>query len=364
MSLQAVREIDTPFLVVDLGDVEFNISMMMKNISRFPNVSVRPHQKTAKSPAFAKMLLEHGAKGICVAKVSEAEVFVKDGIKDILITTEITGDVKIARLFELLKVAPKIRIVVDNGNVVQQLHSAHASAGLSEPIDVLVDLNVGQDRTGVNTIEEVVALAKVVEEVPSLNLIGIQGYEGHLQHLDAKTRESKCRESMDKLVSSAKALRENGHLVEVVTTGGTGTAEICASVDGITEVQPGSFIFMDVAYRNATDAVYRNALKVVSSVISKPNERRIVLDAGTKSLSVDMGYAEPFKQPDWTYRPAGDEYGIVETVSGTIDLVPGDRVELVPSHIDTTVAMHDSFNVVRGDEFVGVWPVAARGKVQ
>jgi D-serine deaminase-like pyridoxal phosphate-dependent protein len=361
---KSLNDIDTPYLVVDLDDVEHNIDTLMKRLSRFPKVSVRPHQKTAKSPAFAKMALERGAKGICVAKISEAEVFVKEGITDILITTEIAGEVKIARLFALLRGTPDTKIVVDNANVVMQLKYAHGAASLPKQIQVLIDYNVGQDRTGVNSEEEVLSLAHAISEVGGLKLVGIQGYEGHIQHLDAITRESHCRAAMKKLVSAADALRKSGYDIEIVTTGGTGTAEICASVDGITEVQPGSFIFMDVAYRNATDAAYRNALKLVSTVISKSSDHRVILDAGTKSLSVDMGNAEPFHRPSWSYRPAGDEHGILESEVDLIELVPGDRIAMLPSHIDTTVALHDTFHIVRGDHFIGLWPIAARGKVQ
>lgn len=360
----SLDQIDTPFVVVDLNLVEQNIDDLMNRYKRFPSVSVRPHQKTAKSPAFARMTLERGAQGICVAKLSEAEVFVEDGIKDILITTEVVGELKIARLFKLLKVAPEIRIVVDNADVVKQLQQTFDSFAHQEKLRVLIDYNVGQDRTGVESQEEVLALAKVISECPGLKLIGIQGYEGHLQHLDAASRESRCREAMGKLVSAANALRGGGFNIDVVTTGGTGTGETCASVAGITEVQPGSFIFMDVAYRNATDAAYRNALRVVSTVISKPSKNRAVVDAGTKSLSVDMGYAEPCDQPKWSYRPAGDEHGVLESEAGEIDLVVGDRVALLPSHIDTTVALHDIFHVVRDDALVGAWVIAARGKVQ
>lgn len=363
-SVEALREFDTPLLVVDLDDVEENIDRMMKRFLRFPDVAVRPHQKTAKSPAFARMILERGAKGICVAKLSEAEIFVREGIDDILITTEIVGKLKVARLIELLKQAPNLKIVVDNRVVVNELQKAIKAAGYHGRLKVLIDYNVGQDRTGVETEEDVLSLAKSISECSCLELIGIQGYEGHLQHLECGARETRCRQAMEKLVSAANALRGSGFDISVVTAGGTGTAEICAAVDGITEVQPGSFIFMDVAYRNATAGAYRNALKLVSTVISKPNKNRAVIDAGTKSLSIDMGNAEPCERPDWTYRPAGDEHGVLESATGEIDLVVGDRVALWPSHIDTTVALHDYFHVVRDNAFIGAWPIAARGKVQ
>jgi D-serine deaminase-like pyridoxal phosphate-dependent protein len=218
----ALNDIDTPLLVVDLNDVEENIDRLMKRFHRFPNVSVRPHQKTAKSPAFARMILERGATGICVAKLSEAEVFVQDGIDDILITTEIAGSVKILRLIKLLGEAPDLKVVVDSEVIVNELQAALSANGYNGKLQVLIDYNVGQDRTGVETEDEVLSLAKSIAGSPGLQLIGIQGYEGHLQHLESETREARCRLAMKKLVSAANALRKNGFNISVVTTGGTG----------------------------------------------------------------------------------------------------------------------------------------------
>lgn len=365
-----LNEIDTPFVAVDLDAVEKNIDTLMKRFERLTNVSVRPHLKTAKSPQFAKLMLERGAAGICVAKISEAEVFVEAGITDILITTEVAGELKINRLMKLIAQAPDIRIVVDNNEVTEALNEACVANSIKHRLNVLIDLNVGQDRTGVSDASEAIALANHIASMKHLRLIGIQGYEGHLQHLNYEERVRKCKASMEKLVTAADAIRSAGHTIDVVTTGGTGTAEICSTFSGVTEVQPGSFVFMDVAYRKATQGSYRNALTVIATVISRPTATRVVIDAGTKSLSVDMGNAEVVDKPDWLYRPAGDEHGIVEPSAGAyvsgqeMDLVPGDRLTLIPSHIDTTVALHDQFHVMRDGKLIGIWPIATRGKVQ
>lgn len=373
--------LDTPSVLVDLYLVEENIETLMSAFRAFPKVRVRPHQKTAKSPDFARLLIERGAAGICVAKISEAEVFVDAGINDILITSEFVGELKIERFVKLWLRAPQVRIVIDSFLPIKHLNDALAKGkkraksdgefvhkdikeGTRSRVDVLIDLNVGQDRTGVNNVDEAVELARVITAHENLNLIGIQGYEGHLQHLEAAVRSVKCKDSMHKLVNAANVLKDAGYNIEVVTTGGTGTGNICATVDGITEVQPGSFIFSDVAYRNATDGKYKNALTVLTTVISKPSANRAIVDAGTKSLSVDMGYAEPKDKLDWSYRPAGDEYGIIESKTGSVDLEVGDKLELIPGHIDTTVALHDEFNVLRKGKVEAVWPIAARGKVK
>lgn len=388
-------QLDTPSVLVDLDLVEENIEILMNEFRAFPHVRVRPHQKTAKSPDFAKLLIKRGAAGICVAKISEAEVFIDAGINDILITSEFVGELKIERFVKLWLRAPQVRIVIDSSLPIKHLNDALAKAkeqakkggtqkgssatvqkdngdtvhkdikdGTRSRVDVLIDLNVGQDRTGVNNVDEAVELARAITAHENLNLIGIQGYEGHLQHLESAVRSVKCKDSMHKLVNAATVLKDAGYNIEVVTTGGTGTGNICATVDGITEVQPGSFIFSDVAYRNATDGKYKNALTVLTTVISKPTANRAVVDAGTKSLSVDMGFAEPKDKPDWSYRPAGDEYGIIESKTGSIELAVGDKLELIPGHIDTTVALHDEFNVLRKGKIEAVWPIAARGKVK
>lgn len=362
-NLLASSEFDTPAVVVDLNAVETNIARLMNSMSRFSGVSVRPHLKTAKSPEFAKMLLDKGAKGICVAKVSEAEVFAAAGITDILITTEIAGKTKISRLMQLHSICPDLKVVVDNLQVAQQLNDACIRT-LRDHLKVFIDLDVGQNRTGVSTLEDALKLAKAIKEFKHLNLIGLQGYEGHLQHLEAAKKKELCLEAMAKLTAVADALRAQGHKISTVTTGGTGTAEICASHEGITEVQPGSFIFMDTSYRNALNGTYQNALTVHATVVSKKSPSRVVVDAGTKSLSLDMGFAEVADHRHWSYSPAGDEHGIVESKAGDIRLVPGDRIVLIPSHIDTTVALHDRYQLTRQGIFEGALAITARGKVQ
>lgn len=359
-------ELDTPTIVVDISLVERNIARLFERMQRFPGVTVRPHLKTGKCPEIAKRLLAAGARGICVAKLSEAEVFTEAGVEDILITTEIVGRTKLERLLRLHARNPKLRIVIDNADVARELNALAAELNSTQPISVLVDLNVGQNRTGVNGAAEALELARVLAELPHLQLIGVQGYEGHLQHLPEAERQEQCQGAMTNLSDAVKLLRTNGLAVPVVTTGGTGTAEICADCENITEVQPGSFIFMDVAYRNATGGKYGNALSVLATVISKPCPERAVVDAGLKCLSVDMGFAEPKDMPHLSYRPAGDEHGVIESkaAGGAVPLNVGDKIELLPGHIDTTVALFDQYHVVRDGKLEATWSIAARGKVQ
>jgi len=358
--------LDTPAMIIDLPLMEANIAKLM-SVFRGRDVSVRPHLKTVKSPELAHILLQAGAIGGCVAKVSEAEVMARAGIEDLLITSEIVGKPKLARLVSLVQAYPKVKVVVDSLTGVQVLNQAMQDAELHA--NVLLDVNVGQNRCGVSPGQEAIMLAQSIGNMSNLHLIGVQGYEGHLQHVhNVSEREQRCRASMQLLTSTATQLKGMGFPIEIVTTGGTGTAEICASCEGVTEVQPGSFIFMDTDYRNALGPTYANALTILSTVISRPTPERAVVDAGLKSLSIDSGMAEPQGLPGVTYRPGGDEHGIltwhedIHIPSERLNV--GERMAFIPSHIDTTVNLHDIYYACREGRIEAIWSVATRGKVQ
>ena len=356
--------LDTPAMLVDLDAMERNIERFMAHFSGGP-VSVRPHLKTVKSPELARRLLARGARGVCVAKLAEAEVMAAAGIEDILITTELAGAPKLARLVTLLATQPRVSLVIDGAEGADALQRALSAAGLRAR--VLLDVDVGQRRCGVLPGASARALARHVARLPALELCGVQGYEGHLQQLsDAAERERLCREAMARLVDTAAELRADGHDMATVTTGGTGTALVCKTCPGITEVQPGSFVFMDASYARCVGGEYELALTLLATVISRPRANEAVVDAGLKSLSTDSGPAEPKARPGMRYRPAGDEHGILSWDASFAGPEPrvGDRIELVPSHIDTTVNLHDQYLFVRGGSVEGACPVSARGKVQ
>ncbi len=356
-----IEELDTPSLVVDLDVFASNVRVCM---GRLAGVRVRPHQKTAKSPAVARLLLDAGARGICVAKLGEAEVMLAAGIDDVLITTELAGPVKARRLAELLRryADADVRIVVDSWEGAVAIDAA-----LARPVATLIEVNVAQDRCGVAP-EDAVALAERLSGLERIRLIGVQGYEGNLQHVRvAAERRERCDEAMGRLAGAVSDLRSGGHGVEVVTTGGTGTAEFCAAHDVVTEVQPGSFVFMDADYLDTGAVPYRPALTAIATVISRPTADRAVVDAGLKTLSDDSGPARVVDAPGWSYRHGGDEHGILTRSSDGADrrdLRVGDRVAFIPSHIDTTVNLHDALYTHRGGAIEAVWPVAARGRVQ
>lgn len=358
-----VEDLDTPSMIVDLDLAEANLKKLMDQLLP-TGLNIRPHLKTTKSAIVAKKMVQAGAKGGCVAKVSEAEAIAAAGLDDLLITCEIVGPAKVKRLVELFRKHRAIRIVVDSEVGATAINDALAASDIEDSINVLIDLDVGLHRTGVKPGEPALALARHVSGLKHLKLIGVQGYEGHLQHLhDKEDRKAQCLESMAILTGTADSLRKDGHNIEVVTTGGTGTAEFCATVSGVTELQPGSFIFMDTDYRNAVGSFYSNSLTILSTVVSKQAPRAVTIDSGLKSLTTDSGLAE-CKDRRYEYGVLGDEHGSLSWEAGTPDLAVGDRVEMVPSHIDPTVNLHDFYYAHRKGVIVEIWPVDSRGKVQ
>ena len=353
-------DLDTPCLTVDLDVFEDNVRTCLR---RLAGVDVRPHLKTAKSPAVARLLLDAGAVGVCVAKLSEAEVMLAGGVDDVLITTEIAGAVKVRRLARMVSAWPeaRVRLVVDSPEGASAIDAA-----LPRPLETLVDVNVGQDRCGVAP-DDALALADRIAGLERLRLVGLQGYEGNLQHVrDADERRRLCDVSMSRLAGAAERLRAGGHTVEVVSTGGTGTAEFCVAHEVVTEVQPGSFAFMDTDYLDTGGLPYRSSLEAIATVISRPAPDRAVIDAGLKTLSDDSGPARLVDVPGWSYRHAGDEHGVL-TPTGEPDrraLRVGERVRLIPSHIDPTINLHDVMYAHRDGIVEAAWAVAARGKVQ
>ncbi|SPJ71916.1 probable amino acid aldolase or racemase [Fusarium torulosum] len=358
----SLESLDTPSMIVDLDVMEANIKKLMDRLLPTGR-NIRPHLKTTKSAIIAKKLVAAGAKGGCVAKLSEAEAITAAGFTDLLITCEIVGPVKVRRLVELFRKHRGLRIVVDSEVAATAIDDALEKSGIEDPIATLIDLDVGLHRTGVKP-EGALPLAQHIKDLKHLHLIGIQGYEGHLQHLhDFEDRKTQCLASMKTLTDTAQNLKGKGFNIEVVTTGGTGTADFCATVPGVTELQPGSFIFMDTDYRNAIGAYYSHSLSILATVISKQGERQVTIDTGLKTLTTDSGLSE-CKDKRYTYDQLGDEHGSLKWEEGTPELKIGDRVEMIPSHIDPTVNLHDVYYAYRNGVVEEIWPVDSRGKVQ
>ena len=353
--------VDTPGLLLDSAAVEDNIRLMAENV-RKARKHLRPHLKGHKSPLLAHKQLAAGAIGIACAKLGEAEVMVQAGIRSVLITTELVGEQKIDRLVRLAPHAETIA-VFDDLSAARAVSAAAVTRGVA--IGALVDVNVGQNRCGVLPGQPVLELARELTKLPGLTFLGLQGYEGHIQAVQSHDeRRRLCLQALDGLGLSRSLLRDHDIPVAIVTTAGTGTYGFALEHDAVTEVQPGSYLLMDSNYAQL-DRSFSVAVSVLTTVISRPAAGWGIIDAGYKAISADAGAPLVKNRADLVYMPAGDEHGRIEPRDGgPLDLEVGDRLELIPSHTDTTTNLYDCFHVISGGAVDGVWPIAARGKVQ
>jgi D-serine deaminase-like pyridoxal phosphate-dependent protein len=343
-------------LVVDLDALERNLDRMAAFAKR-TGKRVRPHAKTHKSPIVARMQLDRGAVGLCCAKLAEAEVMADAGAGPLLITTEIAGQPKMSRLVALRKRAD-VMVAVDDIDAAGALSDVMIAAGVV--LDVLVDVNVGQDRTGVPP-DGAGELASCVASLKGLRLRGIQAYDGHLQHVyRAAERRAKWRACADRMLAARDRIVTGGLTVEIVSTAGTGTCAFAAELPEVTEVQAGSYPFMDCDYARVEGLPYESSLTVLASVVSRQRGDTAVIDAGWKALSTDAGMPAVKGRPELEYTTKGDEHGGVRGARMT----PGERIELIPSHCDTTVNLYDEYVCVRTGVVEAVWPIAARGRIQ
>ncbi len=356
-----LARIDTPSLMLDLTPFEANLRAMQAWADRH-DVALRPHAKAHKCPEIARRQLALGARGICCQKVSEAVPFVAAGIHDIHISNEVVGSAKLALLAQLARTA-KMSVCVDNAQNLAQLSQAMAHAGAE--IDVLVEVDVGQGRCGVSDDALVLALAQQARDLPGVTFVGLQAYHGSVQHY--RTREERaqvCRQAARIAASYAQLLRESGIACDIITGGGTGSAEFDAASGVYTELQAGSYAFMDGDYgANEWDGplAFQNSLFVLSTVMSVPAPDRVILDAGLKSTTAECGPPAIFDAAGLTYSAINDEHGVVRVAPGVTPPALGDVLRLVPSHVDPTFNLHDGLVVVRDGVVEDVWEIAARG---
>lgn len=356
-----LSRIDTPSLVLDLPAFEANLRAMQAWADRH-EVALRPHAKAHKCPEIALRQLALGARGICCQKVSEALPFVAAGIRDIHISNEVVGPAKLALLGQLARAA-KVSVCVDNAENLAQLSAAMTRAGAE--IDVLVEVDVGQGRCGVSDDATVLALAQQARALPGLNFAGLQAYHGSVQHY--RTREERaavCRQAARIAASSAQLLRESGIACDTITGGGTGSVEFDAASGIYTELQAGSYAFMDGDYgANEWNGPlkFQNSLFVLSTVMSTPAPGRVILDAGLKSTTAECGPPAVYGEPGLTYAAINDEHGVVRVEPGAQAPALGAVLRLVPSHVDPTFNLHDGLVVVKDGVVQDVWEIAARG---
>lgn len=360
-----VSDLLTPALLIDLDIFDRNLRTLASYL-KGKNTTFRPHGKAHKSPAIGKLQLASGATGLCAAKLGEADVLINGGIKDVLVTAEVVGRLKIERLMALLAKTPDVKVVVDNEQNVNDLGAAAAAA--HRTLKVAIDVNVGQNRTGVETPADAVTLAQIIGRQKSLELIGIQGYGGNNQHIVGfEARRARAVQSLERAVAVRLALEKAGFTLSMVSVGGTGSYNIDADYPGVTEIQPGSYVFMDSHYNKIGGrdqpafSEFGNSLSVLTTVISR-SATRAVTDGGIKALSSDESVPEPLNLTGVTFRPGGDEYGILTLQSPSRELHVGDQVEFTPGHCDTTVNLYNVFFAVRQGVVEDVWPILGRGR--
>jgi 3-hydroxy-D-aspartate aldolase len=360
-------EIPTPALLLDLDRFERNLVRMAELVRR-AGKQLRPHAKTHRCPEIARRQVAAGALGVACAKLGEAEVMVAAKVRGLLITTEVVAPPSITRLMRLLGEAPDTMVVVDNEDNVRELAAAAAAAG--RVLNVLVDIDVGNRRTGVAPGAPALALARRVSAERSLQLRGLQGYAGHCAHVVGwKARQEASRAAMAPLLQTRGMLEAAGLPVQIVAGGSTGTHDIDVELDGFTELQAGSYCVMDLEYQRIGgrqgDALteFEMALTVIATVVSVPTSDRAMVDAGLKSFSTDKPFPpEAVERPGISYGFAGDEHGRLTIVDPGRRPRLGERIEFFPPHCDPTFNLYDRVWVVRGPRVVDVWQVAARGR--
>ena len=359
-------EIPTPALLLDMDRFERNLERMAKHV-RAAGKQLRPHAKTHRCPEIARRQIAAGALGVACAKLGEAEVMTRFGIHGLLITTEVVTPSAIRRLTRLVAEAPDTMVVVDNAENVDAL--ARAAVEDRVTLNVMIDVDVGNRRTGVQP-GEAVALARAVVHRGALRLRGLQGYAGHCAHVTGwEQRREASRAAMAPLMQTRARFEAEGLPVEIVAGGSTGTHDIDVELAGLTELQSGSYCVMDLDYRRiggrADDALteFEMALTVATTVVSVPTADRAMVDGGLKAFSTDKPFPpEAVECPGVTYGFAGDEHGRLTITDPSRAPRLGERIEFIPPHCDPTFNLYDRVWCVRGPRVEQVWDVAARGR--
>jgi 3-hydroxy-D-aspartate aldolase len=303
--------------------------------------------------------IARGAVGVCCQKVSEAEAMVYGGVRNVLVSNEVVGAPKLARLAALARQAD-VAVCVDDAENVRQLDAAAAAFGVRLP--VLVEINVGANRCGVEPGEPAVALAREIAAAGHLRFAGLQAYQGRAQHIyDLAKRREAIEAAIGLVRETVTALGRAGLPCENVTGAGTGTYQFEAASGVYTELQAGSYPFMDADYKRVEGLEFENALFVVATVMSRPTADRAVVDAGLKALSVDSGMPTVHGRPDLEFQRAADEHGVVLVRPGGAPVRLGDRLFLIPGHCDPTVNLYDWYVGIRGGRVEALWPITARG---
>jgi len=345
---------------------ERNIARMAEYF-RGTKASLRPHTKVHKSPWLAQKQIDAGAKGITVAKVSEAEVMATAGIDDILIANEVVGEFKVKRLARVAKLC-NLAVIVDDARNARQISELASQEG--SRVRVLVDVNLSGaekgvlDRTGVLPAAAP-GLAREVAGMRGIEFSGLMGYEGSLSAFpDQASKVAAGKKALGMLVETAQRIRESGLGVPIVSSSGTMSYRTAAEFPGVTEVQAGGYLFMDMGYR-ASGVDFETALTLLTTIVSRPRPEKLIVDAGYKAISAESGLPGVKGRDDLEVVSLNAEHGhlVKKGSTGPADAA-GDRLELLPSHADTTTCLHDEYVLLRGGEVESRLQIAGRGKLQ
>ena len=361
-------EIQTPCLILDLDALERNIRKMGERAAEM-GVRHRAHAKMHKSVDVARLQETLGKSvGVCCQKVSEAEVFARGGIRDVMVSNQVRDAAKIDRLARMPKLGARVLVCVDDPDNVADLSAAAQKHGTE--LECLVEIDCGAGRCGVTTSQDVVNIAKLIDAAPGLKFAGIQAYQGAMQHLDLyQDRKEKIDIAIDMVRDAVTALQSQGLECDIIGGGGTGSYYFEGNSGVYNELQCGSYAFMDADYGRILDKngkridaeEWENALFILTSVMSHTKEDKAIVDAGLKAQSVDSGLPVVFGAPEGVeYLKCSDEHGVVADPNGVLKV--NDKLRLVPGHCDPTCNVHDWYVGVRNGKVETLWPVSARGK--
>lgn len=356
---QDIEKMDTPVLWVDLDLLENNISRLSSYLKE-AGVKWRPHTKGIKIPAIAHKMIDAGAIGVTCAKLSEAEVMAAGGIKDILIANQVVGETKINRLCALRRHVD-VMVSVDNLENAEEISERATRSEVK--IRILLELNIGMQRAGVEPGRHAVDLACRLADLPGINFVGVMGWEGHVVGIeDPLSKRIACEQAIHSLLETADLIRRQNIPVPIVSCGGSGSYQITAHLPGVTEIQAGGAVFGDVTYRKwgaATDT----ALFVLSTVTSRPTPDRAILDAGRKALNAEISMPQVQGFAGIQLVGLSAEHGHLELNNPNPPLKPGDRINLIVGYSDWTTCLHDQLIGVRKGNVEMVWDILGRGKL-
>ncbi len=359
-----LADVDTPALILDLDAFEANLRNLVESL-KGRTVMVRPHAKSHKCPQIALAQIALGAVGVCCQKVSEAEALVEGGVRDVLVANEVVGAAKLKRLAALSKQA-RVAACVDDAENVKALDAAAREFGTT--LDVLVEINVGANRCGVEPGEAAVELAKRIASSANLRFAGLQAYHGSAQHLrKVEERRAAIESAVGKVRRTRELLEAAGIACPKATGAGTGTYVFESASTAYDEIQPGSYIFMDADYAKndwteSGTPRFEHSLFVWTTVMSRTGNERAICDAGLKASSVDSGMPRLVDGGTAEYARASDEHGLI-LLNGAKGFDVGTKWKLIPGHCDPTVNLYDHFVCVRKGKVEAIWPISARGAV-